>query len=321
MRLWCKHDATCLGLPPCVDNRAVAFADYLVVPTPCLWVDWFTDTAQDAQGAEVEFEDGLVSKAHERPESSRGCVELSHLVLVNDLPEARVRRVVGDTFEDDLSSTTEQWAVRDVSVPCDPPAVCGAPVNISRLVVKDCLECGCGVNHVSTSRVKNTFRCASASTCVQHKQRVFGIHPLHVTFGACFAQLGCPREIAACLHRDTFGRHPGGFALVHDAFLDWVACGSRERHPIVGDRLKLDELFGSHNPIRCDENLRAGVNDALCQRLGMHCADAGTCQHGDRKLENHRHVHRDTVALADAVALQHIRKFTLRRFGRVNPRN
>lgn len=46
-REWCHDDATCLGLPEGVDDGALAATDVLVVPKPCLAVNWFTDGAKD----------------------------------------------------------------------------------------------------------------------------------------------------------------------------------------------------------------------------------------------------------------------------------
>src|SRR5262245_64458656 len=41
---------------------------------------------------------------------------------------------------------------------------------------------------------------------------------------------------------------------------------------------------------------------------GMNGADAGACEHRDRRLGNHRHIDGDAVAFLDAARLEHIRK-------------
>lgn len=39
--------------PECVHNGALHFPYVLVIPIPCLWIDWFSDTAQHTETAKI----------------------------------------------------------------------------------------------------------------------------------------------------------------------------------------------------------------------------------------------------------------------------
>ena len=60
-------------------------------------------------------------------------------MLIDDLPEARSRRVIGHTFEDQAGRAVGQWAVDDVAVAGDPADVGGTPVDIAFVVVEHVL--------------------------------------------------------------------------------------------------------------------------------------------------------------------------------------
>ena len=106
-------------------------------------------------------------------------------------------------------------------------------------------------------------------------------------------------------------RHVGAGAAGHEDRLDEV-------HPLdgaVGDRLERDLASAAEPLVGGDHDLRAGVDDAIAQRLGaeaaehhrVHRADAGAGQHRVGRLGDHRHVDADPVALADAELQQDVR--------------
>lgn len=92
-------DRPSLGLPVRIDDRALVLADVLAVPLPGLWVDGFTDRAEDAERGEVVPVDVLWAETTEKTNRGRRAVEVGELVLGNSLPVAGWRRVYWSRFE------------------------------------------------------------------------------------------------------------------------------------------------------------------------------------------------------------------------------
>ena len=82
--------------------------------------------------------------------------------------------------------------------------------------------------------------------------------------------------------------------------------GAVEQRLVFHDAPRLDAAGGG------DHGLAGAVVDAdrelvgcePAENHGMHRAEPGAGEHGDRRLRNHRHVDDDPVALADAPALE-----------------
>ena len=99
-------------------------------------------------------------------------------------------------------------------------------------------------------------------------------------------------------------------ALQDQAFFRRVR-GQRDR--LVEQRLVGDDAAGLEAAGGRDHHFRPRVVDAggefpggeAAEHDGMHGADAGAGEHGDRRLGDHRHVDDDAIALADAVVAEH----------------
>lgn len=74
------------SLPPSLARPRVRSTHVLVVPAPGLRVDGFTDRPQHPQRAKVVVGDDLRPAAHERSDGRGCCVELRHLVSLDDVP-------------------------------------------------------------------------------------------------------------------------------------------------------------------------------------------------------------------------------------------
>src|SRR5690606_28469344 len=115
----------------------------------------------------------------------RGCgVELVDLVLVHDLPEARVVGPGGHTFEHQRGSGVAQRSVEDVAVAGHPANVCRAPVDVPVVVVEDVLVCHRCLQEVTRRGVQDALGLAGGTGGVEHEQRILTVHRLGRTVGA-----------------------------------------------------------------------------------------------------------------------------------------
>src|SRR5665811_234071 len=92
----------------------------------------------------------LVPLLGDGPERRGSSVELGHIVLVTDGPEAPGIRIVGDAFKHHRGGAVGQRSVHDVAVPRDPSDVRRAPEDVIRMVVKDQLMCVAHIGEIAT---------------------------------------------------------------------------------------------------------------------------------------------------------------------------
>ena len=152
---------TGFGLPPGVYDGNVPFADNLVVPVPRFGVDRFAHSAEDFEIREVVLLDQFRALTHKRADCGWSGVELVHLVLFADGPEAACVGVGGHAFEHDSRRAVRKWPVDDVAVASDPADVCGAPEDVTVVVVEDVF-----LRHRCVDEV--------AAGCVDHALRLAG---------------------------------------------------------------------------------------------------------------------------------------------------
>ena len=131
------QDAAGLGLPPGIDDRAAAVADDAVIPFPGFGIDRLADRAEKPQRCARGLLHRLVARLHQRADRGRRGVEDVDLVLVDDFPEARRRRIVRHALEHQRGGAVRQRSVDDVAVAGDPADVGGAPVDVAVVVVED----------------------------------------------------------------------------------------------------------------------------------------------------------------------------------------
>ena len=229
------HDAAGLGLPPGVDDRAASVADHVEIPFPGFRVDRLADRAQHPQ----RFARGLlhmrVAGAHQRADGGRRGVEDVDLVLVDHLPEARRRGIVGHAFEHQRGGAIGERAVDDVAVAGHPADIGRAPVDIAVMVVEDVLVRHRGEDEIAAGGVQHALRLAGRARRVEDEQRVLRLHLLRLAFGLDRGDLlvvpevaaGRPADLAAGAAHDQHGLH-----------LDAMAGGDLDR--LVGILLERD---------------------------------------------------------------------------------
>ena len=137
-----------LSLPPRVNDGAFPFADHVIVPVPGFGVDRLTDGAQHLERRQIAFLNKLVTLTHQRANGGGSGVELVHLVLFADLPEAAGIGVGRHAFEHDRGRAIGQRAVDDVAVAGDPTHVSGAPEDVAIMVVKDVFHGHRGIGEI-----------------------------------------------------------------------------------------------------------------------------------------------------------------------------
>ncbi len=122
---------------------------------------------------------------------------------------------------------------------------------------------------------------------------------------ACFADELVQPQVARRLERDVAAGAP-----VDDDVADALAAAHAER--LVDDRLERQVLAAARLLVGGDHRDRAGVDDALLQRLRREAAehdrvrraDARAGLHRDHAFDRHRHVDEDAIALPDAERLE-----------------
>ncbi len=74
-------------------------------------------------------------------------------MFINYIPETTIIGVIWDTFEHDSDSSISQRPINDVGMACDPSDVRRAPVNITRLIIKNIFMGKGRINKVSATSV------------------------------------------------------------------------------------------------------------------------------------------------------------------------
>ena len=97
------HDHARLGLPPRIDDRTALLADLLVIPHPRFGVDRLADGAQQTQTRQVVLGRPLVAPLDEGADGGRRGVEDVDAILLDDLPEAVLARMVRRPLVHDAS--------------------------------------------------------------------------------------------------------------------------------------------------------------------------------------------------------------------------
>ena len=164
-----------------------------------------------------------------------------------------------------------------------------------------------GIDEIAGRRVEHALGLSGRARRIEDEQRSLGLH----FDGRAFAV-------------DPFG----GIMVIRVPAWHHGHLGPGARHdqnpfddPGLHDR-SVDVLFQRHRATAAqrlvgrDHEPRAASRDAARQGLGreptehhrVDRADAGTGQHGERGLRDHRHVDRDDVALADPLRLDDVRE-------------
>lgn len=181
-------NASGLGLPERINDGALTPSDNLVVPVPGLGVNGLADRTEDPQRAQVVLFYVLRAETTQEADRRGRRIELCQLVLVDNLPVPRRRRVDGGRLEDRGGGTVYQWPINDITaevcekiikkakcmnirVPSDPADISHAGIPVIRLDIEDIfMGQGCA-EQVSARRMYDTFRLARGARRLQRVQR------------------------------------------------------------------------------------------------------------------------------------------------------
>ena len=152
-----------------------------MIPHPSLGIDRFADGTKDSQRREIVLPGRLNSFPHQRPDNSRCGIEDVDFEFFDHLPETGDIRIGGHAFEHDRSGADRERPVQNIGVAGDPADICGAPVDIVVLDVKDQFTRMGGIGEIPAGGMNNTFRRAGAAAGVEDKCGVLGIHTLRLT--------------------------------------------------------------------------------------------------------------------------------------------
>mmetsp|Transcript_3836 Transcript_3836/g.13448 ORF Transcript_3836/g.13448 Transcript_3836/m.13448 type:complete len:325 (-) Transcript_3836:436-1410(-) len=268
-----------------------------MVPEPSFRVDWLSYAPKKPQGRPLVLLDPVVAESHQRSDGCWGSVELRDLVLVHNAPAAPCIWVRWDTLKDEGRHSVQKWPVRQVGVSSHPSTIRCAPIDITRLGVKDVLHGGVRAKHVASGRVQHPLGLSSRPTRVKHEQGIFGVHPLHVTllWLACDSLL--PPHVPPILHR-ALALRQSMLVLEHKASLHVVPGALADLESIINNLLKGNQLFAPQDPGSGDQDLALVVQDSVTQRVcaeagkdnRVDCPDARARKHRSRELREHRHV-------------------------------
>src|SRR5262249_44437189 len=114
------QDSASFGLPPRIDDRAAAIPDNAMIPLPRLGGDRLANRAQKPQRSTARALYEVVARAHERTDRGRRRVEGVDLPLVDDVPEARCRRIVRHALEHQGDGPVRERTIENVAVPGHP---------------------------------------------------------------------------------------------------------------------------------------------------------------------------------------------------------
>ena len=176
------QDAAGLGLPPGIDDRAALVADHAVIPFPGFRVDRFADRAEQPQALARGLLHRLVAALHQRADRGRRGVEDVDLVLVDDVPEPRIVRIVRHALEHQRGRAVRQRPIEDVAVAGDPADVGGAPVDVAVVIVEHVLMRHRREHQIAGGGMQHALGLAGRARRIEDEQRIFGVHRLARAF-------------------------------------------------------------------------------------------------------------------------------------------
>lgn len=273
-----------------------------VVPLPDLLGNWLTDRSQNSQRAEIVL-DVVITSLLEKSESSWSNVELSDLVVLNDIPVSGEVWIGWGTLEDESGNTEKERSVNDIGVAGNPSNIASSSENISWMQIENVLSGASSSNQVTTSGVHDTLWFTSGTGGVEKEEWVLRRHQLAWNVVWILEDLLVPPEISASLHWDL-----GASAAENENVSDiWASSKS-----LIDDSLGSNRLSTSLTLISGDDNARVSIVDTVTERLGgetgeddgVDSTDTGDGKECNDSLWNHRKVDSNGVSLLDAHLLQ-----------------
>jgi len=245
----------------------------------------------------------LITSALQKAQSSGGNVELSDIVLFDDVPVAGEVRIGGSTFKNDGGTTKKQWGVNHVGVTSDPADITTAEVTVVIVDIEDIFASHGGTQQVSGGCVHNTLGLSGRARGVQEEQRVFGVDRLGSKVVGILLNLLVPPDITALGPRDLRAS-----ALVDQAGGHIGAL----LQSLVDNSLGTNDLATTLTLIGSDDNLGVRVEQAVTEGVGGETGKNdgvdGTNTRASKEcndsLGNHGQVNTNGITLLDTTLLQ-----------------
>ena len=251
------HEVARLSLPPRVHDRAVALADELVIPHPCLGVDRLADRTQEPERLHVVLVGMVLAQLHVRPDRGRGGVEDRDLVLLDHVPPSVGLGERRSALVEHRRRAQDHRTVDDVAVSRDPTDVGRAPPDVVFFEVEDPLQGRCRADGVAGVGVLDALRVTRRAGRVEDVEEVVRVQLLGLALAGLVGRDLVPPEVAP-----LGPRHLVAGPLVDDAVLD----RRRLLHRVIGLRLQSDLLAAAPEVVARDEELRVAVVEPLGQR-------------------------------------------------------
>jgi hypothetical protein len=292
-----------LSLPVGIRDMAVVVTNVLIVPFPNLRGNRFTDRTQSSQRRQIMLLNVVFTSTLQETKSSRGNIELSDLVLLNDLPVSRVGGVSRGTLEDNGSGTKEQRTVEGVGVAGNPTDITGSEKSIIRVNVKHIFAGSSGTKEETTGDMDDTLGGTSRTGSVKQEQRILSRNRSRSNIRSVLSNLLVPPEI-------TTGS-PGN--LVTSALVDKNLLNRRSLlETLIDNLLSVDGLATTLTFISGDNNLALGIVDSILEGAGretskndgMDSTNSRDSQKGNKSFGNHGQVNGNRVTLLDTKALK-----------------
>ncbi|CEG10123.1 hypothetical protein BN961_03558 [Afipia felis] len=305
-RQWRDHDAAGFGLPPGIDHRAAGITDHAVVPFPGFRVDRLADRAEQPQRFARGLLHRLVTGLHQRADRRRRGVEDVDLVLVDDVPEPRIVRIVRHAFEHHRGRAVGERPVQNVAVAGDPADVGGAPVDVAVVIIEDVLVRHRHEDQITGGGVQHAFRLSGRTRSVEDEQRIFRVHRLARAFAFDHGGGLVVPDVALRIHVDLAAGALDDDHPVH------LAVDLLDRGIDVG--LHRDGASAAQTLVGGDDDARLAVAQAAGDGVGreaaehhrMDRADARAGEDRIRRLRDHRQIDGDAVALLDVAQPQDV---------------
>jgi hypothetical protein len=220
------------------------------------------------------------------------------------------REVVGKVrhaFEHQRGGAIGEWSVDDVTVAGDPADIGGAPVDIVFAQVEHRFMGVGRIQQITTGGMQHALRLAGGTGGVEDEQRILGVHAFRLALGRLAVHHIVEPAVARGLHV-----HRAAGMADHQYGFHRVGAGQLERGIDIG--LQRDLLATAQAFIGGDDQFAGAVADAIGNRVRREPAehhrvdrtDARTGQHGHGRIDNHRQIDGDAVALLHAEAAQRI---------------
>jgi len=297
-----------LGLPVGIRDVTVVVTNVLIVPLPNLRGNRLTDGTQSSQRREIMLLNVVLTSTLQETQSSRGNVELSDLVLLNNLPVSRVGGVGRGTLENNGSGTEKQRTVEGVGVAGNPTDITSSKKSIFRMDIKNVLAGSSGTKEETTGDVDNTLGGTGRTGSVKQEQRVLSRNRGRSNIRSVLRDLLVPPEI-------TTGS-PGN--IVTSALVDKNLLDRRSvLKTLIDNLLGVDSLTTTLTFISGDDDLALGIVDSILEGAGRETSEndgvdstnSRDSQKGDESLGNHGQVNGNRVTLLDTKALEDTSNF------------